>query len=63
MPEKALLGLLPEQIARRGLERVVSGAIFQQAYTANKSINATVEANDGLAGAVITVLGAGVAST
>jgi len=30
--------------------------IFQQAYTANKSINATVEANDGLGNAVITVL-------
>ena len=30
--------------------------IFQQAYTANPSINATVEANDGLANAVITVL-------
>ena len=34
---------------------------FQQAYNANKSINATVEANDILANAVITVLkGAGV---
>ncbi len=31
-------------------------AIFQQQYTANKSINATVEANDGLGNAVITVL-------
>jgi D-xylose transport system substrate-binding protein len=30
--------------------------IFQQAYTANTSINATVEANDGLGNAVITVL-------
>ncbi|HYM96066.1 MAG TPA: substrate-binding domain-containing protein, partial [Candidatus Sulfotelmatobacter sp.] len=30
--------------------------IFQQQYTANKSINATVEANDGLGNAVITVL-------
>jgi D-xylose transport system substrate-binding protein len=30
--------------------------IFQQAYTANPSINATIEANDGLANAVITVL-------
>jgi|SRR5579864_371449 len=31
-------------------------AIFQQQYTANPSINATVEANDGLGNAVITVL-------
>jgi D-xylose transport system substrate-binding protein len=30
--------------------------IFQQQFTANKSINATVEANDGLGNAVITVL-------
>ncbi len=30
--------------------------IFQQAFTADKSINATVEANDGLGNAVITVL-------
>jgi D-xylose transport system substrate-binding protein len=30
--------------------------IFQQQYTANKSINATIEANDGLGNAVITVL-------
>jgi D-xylose transport system substrate-binding protein len=30
--------------------------IFQQSYLANKSINATVEANDGLGNAVITVL-------
>jgi D-xylose transport system substrate-binding protein len=30
--------------------------IFQQQYTAHKNINATVEANDGLANAVITVL-------
>ena len=30
--------------------------IFQQSYTSNKSINATVEANDGLGNAVITVL-------
>ncbi len=32
------------------------GNIFQQAYTANKAINATVEANDGLAGVVIAAL-------
>jgi len=37
------------------------GTIFQQAYTAHPQINATIEANDGLANAVITVLkGAGV---
>src|SRR5579872_4212316 len=30
--------------------------VFQQQYTAHKNINATVEANDGLAGAVIQVL-------
>jgi D-xylose transport system substrate-binding protein len=30
--------------------------IFRQAYTADRSINATVEANDGLANAVISVL-------
>jgi D-xylose transport system substrate-binding protein len=34
----------------------VGATIFQQAFTANKSINATIEANDGLAGAVIQVL-------
>jgi D-xylose transport system substrate-binding protein len=32
------------------------GTIFQQAYTANPQINATIEANDGLASAVITDL-------
>jgi D-xylose transport system substrate-binding protein len=32
------------------------GTIFQQAYTAHPSINATIEANDGLANSVITVL-------
>jgi D-xylose transport system substrate-binding protein len=39
-----------------GWVNATGGTIFQQAYTANKSINATVEANDGLANAVITVL-------
>jgi len=44
-----------------GWDNAKGGTIFQQAYTANKDINATIEANDGLAGAVITVLkGAGV---
>jgi len=32
------------------------GNIFQQAFTAHPDINATIEANDGLAGAVITKL-------
>jgi D-xylose transport system substrate-binding protein len=32
------------------------GTIFQEAYTANKAINASIEANDGLASAVITDL-------
>ena len=32
------------------------GTIFQQQYTAHPEINATIEANDGLANAVITVL-------
>src|SRR5207245_5568648 len=39
-----------------GWTNATGQTIFQQAYTANKSINATVEANDGLANAVITVL-------
>ena len=34
----------------------VGGTIFQQAFTANSAINATVEANDGLGNAVIQVL-------
>jgi D-xylose transport system substrate-binding protein len=44
-----------------GWDNTKGGTIFQQAYTANPSINATIEANDGLANAVITDLkGAGV---
>jgi D-xylose transport system substrate-binding protein len=39
-----------------GWDNVKGGTIFQQAYTANPSINATIEANDGLANSVITVL-------
>ena len=39
-----------------GWVNATGGTIFQQAYTANKDINATVEANDGLGNAVITVL-------
>jgi D-xylose transport system substrate-binding protein len=47
--------LVGEQIAP-GWNLAQGGTIFQQAYTANNKINATVEANDGLAGAVITDL-------
>jgi D-xylose transport system substrate-binding protein len=47
--------LVGEQIAP-GWDNAKGGAIFQQAYTANPKINATVEANDGLAGAVISDL-------
>src|SRR5215813_2706273 len=44
-----------------GWDNTKGGTIFQQAYTANSKINATIEANDGLANSVITVLkGAGV---
>jgi D-xylose transport system substrate-binding protein len=44
-----------------GWNNTTGGTIFQQAYTANPKINATIEANDGLANSVITVLkGAGV---
>jgi D-xylose transport system substrate-binding protein len=34
----------------------IGGTIFQQAFTANPKINATIEANDGLANAVVQVL-------
>ena len=47
--------LVGEQLAP-GWDNAKGGTIFQQAYTAHQEINATVEANDGLAGAVITVL-------
>ena len=47
--------LVGNQIAP-GWDNTKGGTIFQQAYTANKAINATVEANDGLANAVITDL-------
>jgi D-xylose transport system substrate-binding protein len=44
-----------------GWNNTQGGTIFQQAFTAHKQINATIEANDGLANSVITVLkGAGV---
>jgi D-xylose transport system substrate-binding protein len=39
-----------------GWDNTKGGTIFQQAFTANKKINATIEANDGLANSVITVL-------
>ena len=39
-----------------GWDNTKGGTIFQQAYTANPSINATIEANDGLANAVVTDL-------
>jgi D-xylose transport system substrate-binding protein len=52
--------LVGEQYAP-GWDNTKGGQIFQQAFTANRQINATIEANDGLAGAVITDLkGAGV---
>jgi D-xylose transport system substrate-binding protein len=47
--------LVGEQIAP-GWNNTQGGTIFQQQYTAHKNINATVEANDGLANAVIGVL-------
>src|SRR5215472_1057131 len=39
-----------------GWDNTKGGTIFQQEYTAHKVINATIEANDGLANSVITVL-------
>jgi D-xylose transport system substrate-binding protein len=39
-----------------GWDNTKGGTIFQQAYTANPKINATIEANDGLANSAITVL-------
>src|SRR5215471_4343689 len=47
--------LIGDQIAP-GWQNAAGGAIFQQQFTAHPNINATVEANDGLANAVITVL-------
>ena len=47
--------LVGDQVAP-GWDNSKGQAIFQQAYTANKAINATIEANDGLANAVVTVL-------
>ena len=54
--------LVGEQLAP-GWDNKQGGTIFQQALTAHPEINATIEANDGLAGAVITDLkAAGVAA-
>jgi D-xylose transport system substrate-binding protein len=39
-----------------GWDNTKGGTIFQQEYTAHSNINATIEANDGLANAVITDL-------
>jgi D-xylose transport system substrate-binding protein len=39
-----------------GWDNTKGGTIFQQEFTAHKTINATIEANDGLANAVITDL-------
>jgi D-xylose transport system substrate-binding protein len=47
--------LVGEQVAT-DWKNDVGQTIFQQAYTANNAINATVEANDGLGNAVVTVL-------
>jgi len=47
--------LVAEQITP-GWNNTTGGTIFQQQFTAHPEINATVEANDGLANAVITVL-------
>jgi D-xylose transport system substrate-binding protein len=47
--------LVGEQITP-GWVNATGGTIFQQQFTAHPSINATVEANDGLANAVITDL-------
>jgi D-xylose transport system substrate-binding protein len=47
--------LVGEQLAP-GWDNAKGGAIFQAAFTAHPEINATIEANDGLAGAVITAL-------
>jgi D-xylose transport system substrate-binding protein len=49
------LTLVGDQVAP-GWDNAKGGQIFQQQYTAHPDINATVEANDGLANAVIQVL-------
>jgi D-xylose transport system substrate-binding protein len=47
--------LVAEKIAP-GWDNAAGQTVFQQQYTANPGINATVEANDGLGNAAITVL-------
>ncbi len=47
--------LVGDQVATDWVN-ATGGTIFQQAFTANKNINATIEANDGLANAVVQVL-------
>jgi D-xylose transport system substrate-binding protein len=49
------LTLVGDQVAP-GWDNAKGGAIFQQQFTAHPEINATVEANDGLANAVIQVV-------
>jgi D-xylose transport system substrate-binding protein len=49
------LTLVAEKIAP-GWDNAAGQTVFQQQYTANPTINATVEANDGLGNAAITVL-------
>jgi D-xylose transport system substrate-binding protein len=49
------LTLVGEQLAP-GWNNAAGGTIFTQAFTAHPEINATIEANDGLAGAVIAAL-------
>jgi D-xylose transport system substrate-binding protein len=49
------LTLVGDQVAP-GWDNSKGQTIFQQEYTKNKAINATIEANDGLANAVVTVL-------
>src|SRR6267143_1151428 len=47
--------LVGDQVAP-GWDNAKGQQIFQQQYTAHPEINATIEANDGLANAVVTVL-------
>jgi D-xylose transport system substrate-binding protein len=47
--------LVGDQVAP-GWDNAKGQTIFQQQYTAHPTINATIEANDGLANAVVTVL-------
>jgi len=49
------LTLVGDEVAP-GWDNTKGQNIFQQKYTANPKINATIEANDGLANAVVTVL-------